>query len=257
MATSLAPKGYVSCQHPNGEFMSWEGAAGHIASILEKTTLYDWAKSQEDRVALSGRGLVPSVRAPLPGPEARSRWAVRHYLRGGRITTHLGDLYLGIGKPRPFWEIKAIETARARGIRTPAAVCGATYSFGATYRCDLITETIPDVRTLTELLLEQNDLIQSLNSLARAGDLIRSLDNAGVYHVDLNANNILLPQKLGESAWVVDFDRARMTAPGSTSLANKMKYRLVRSILKIRAPIGRECGKSELWKALSATSKHQ
>ncbi len=257
MATSLAPKGYISCQHTHGEFMSWEGAAGHIAPILEKTTLYDWAKSQEDRVVLSGRGLVHSIPAPLPGPEARSRWAVRHYLRGGRVTTHLGDLYLGIGKPRPFWEIKAIETARARGIRTPAAVCGATYSFGAAYRCDLVTEAIPDVRTLTDLLLEQNDLIQSLNSLARAGDLIRSLDDAGVYHVDLNANNILLPQKLDGPAWVVDFDRARVTAPGSLSFASRMKCRLVRSILKIRAPIGRECGKSELLNALSATNGHQ
>ena len=102
MATSLTPKGYISCQHTHGEFMSWEGAAGHIASILEKTTLYDWAKSQEDHVTLSGRGFVHSVRAPLPGPEARFHWAVRHYLRGGRVTTHLGDLYIGIGKPRPF-----------------------------------------------------------------------------------------------------------------------------------------------------------
>ncbi|MAM02474.1 MAG: hypothetical protein CMH51_02810 [Myxococcales bacterium] len=257
MATSLTPKGYISCQHTHGEFMSWEGAAGHIASILEKTTLYDWAKSQEDHVTLSGRGFVHSVRAPLPGPEARFHWAVRHYLRGGRVTTHLGDLYIGIGKPRPFWEIKAIETARTRGIRTPAAVCGATYSFGAAYRCDLITETIPGVRTLADLLLEQNDLIRSLNSLARAGDLIRSLDDAGVYHVDLNANNILLPQKLGEPAWVVDFDRARVTAPGSTSFANRMKHRLIRSILKIGAPVGRECRKSELVKALSGTNGHR
>ncbi|HBV06047.1 MAG TPA: hypothetical protein DEF01_04845 [Gemmatimonadetes bacterium] len=257
MATSLVPKGYIRCQHTHGEFVSWEGAADHIASILEKTTLYDWANSQDDRVTLSGRGFVHSVRSPLPGPEARSRWAIRHYLRGGRVTKHLRDLYIKIGKPRPFREITAIETARARGIRTPAAVCGATYSFGAFYRCDLITETIPGVRRLADLLLEQNDLIQSINSLARAGNLIRSLDDAGVYHVDLNANNILLPQKLGESAWVVDFDRARVTAPGSTSFANRMKHRLVRSVLKIRAPIGREYGKIEVLKALSVKNGHK
>ena len=246
MSTSLAPKGYTRRRHPRGEFMAWEGAVDHIASILEGTTLYEWAKSREDRLDLLGRSLVPSVRAPLPGPEARTRWAVRHYLRGGAVATQLGDLYLRIGRPRPFREITAIETARARGVRTPAAVGGVTYSCGAAYRCDLITEIIPDVRTLADLLLDQKDLARSLNDLARAGDLISALDDAGVYHVDLNAHNILLPEKSDEPAWVVDFDRARVAEPGSRSFTASMKHRLVRSILKIGAPIGRECGRREL-----------
>ena len=247
----MVPRGYLRRRCVGGAYLTWAGALDWIAGVLDEKTLHAWAEAQGDRIDFPGRGRVHAVPAPLAGPEGRAHWAVRHYRRGGAMALHMEDRYMRAGTPRPFREIAAVEASRARGIRTPAPVAGAIYVHGLSYRCDLVTEVIPDVRTLAALLHEHDGTRSWLRSMARAGDLIRSLAQAGVYHVDLNARNILLSDDPSEPAWVVDLDRARVLDGPSPRAGERMELRLVRSIVKIGTPTGEHLGARELMTALA------
>lgn len=251
MASPPLPRGYLRHRHAGGEVLAWSEALEWAEGILKENTLHRWASEQKDRIDYQGRGLVHSVPAPLFGPERRSRWAVRHYRRGGAMAMHMEDRYMRRGTPRPFREIAAIAASRARGVRTPAPIAGATYIHKASYRCDLVTEVVPEVRTLADLLHEHDGTRAWLLCMARAGDLIRSLGEAGVYHVDLNARNILLSDDHEEPAWVVDLDRARVLPGPSSRAAERMELRLVRSIAKNGTPTGEHLGDRELLGALA------
>ncbi len=154
------------------------------------------------------------------------------------MAAHLEDRYLRVGRPRPFRELSASAVARERGIRTPAVVVGATYSDGLYYRCDLITEVVSEARTLADILREGDDTRSRSIALARAGALVRQLAAAGVYHVDLNARNILLEEANHEPAWVIDLDRSRILPGSSPSACDRMRARLIRSIVKVVPRLG-------------------
>ena len=134
---------------------------------------------------------------------------------------------------------------------TPAVVCGAVYLDGHTYTADLVTEFIADTTTLADALHRHDGSRGWTDALGRAGALIRLLAQAGVLHVDLNAHNILLGP--GQTAWVVDLDRARILQRPSRAAGDRMRARLVRSILKIGTPTGEPLSVSEVEAALDAT----
>lgn len=242
----------VRRQFPIGSALVRPEAAGWIDDVMGSgTTLHDWAEGRTDRTTFSGRGRVFAVAAPVEGPDGRARWAVRHYRRGGAMAMHMEDRYLRVGRPRPFRELSASDAARSRGIRTPAVVAGAVYPDGIYYRCDLATEVVPDVRTLADLLHEHDGTRGWLVAMARAGALIRDLSAAGVFHVDLNARNILLSDDHDDGAWVVDLDRARILKRPSDTAGERMRVRLTRSIVKIGTPTGEHLGDSEVDRALT------
>jgi 3-deoxy-D-manno-octulosonic acid kinase len=244
-------EGYETRSTASTRAVVWKGAGGWLDSVLASgATLHEWARSQEDRAEFPGRGRVCSVAAPAAGPDGRERWAVRHFQRGGAVASHMEDRYLRVGRPRPWREVAASTTARARGVRTPAVVCGIAYPDGAFYRADLVTEMIPNARTLADIMLggDSPDLIIAL---ARSGELIRRLADAGVFHVDLNARNILLTEEPGAEAFVIDLDRARILQRLSASARGRMQARLVRSIVKIGSPTGEGLGRSEIEAALN------
>jgi 3-deoxy-D-manno-octulosonic acid kinase len=54
------------------------------------------------------------------------------------------------------------------------------------------------------------------------GRCIRRFHDAGVYHADLNAHNVLLA---GSVVYVLDFDRGRYRAPGTWQAANLARLR--------------------------------
>ena len=78
--------------------------------------------------------------------------------------------------------------------------------------------------------------------------LFRSFHDAGVWHADLNARNILLDAD--DEIFLVDFDRARFT-PGRAVAGGRNLARLKRSLLKISPP-EIKAGLSESWAQLEA-----
>lgn len=234
-------------------FVVHGGLAWLEGTLRDGGTLHGWAAHQEGRRELAGRGRVYSVPAPMRGPDDRERWVVRHYFRGGAVARVLGDRYLAIGSPRPLVEARAATAARARGVPTPAAVAGAVYPAGAFYRADLVTEEIPDAADLAHVLFVSDVepiAVDREAALTAAGHLVRTLEQVGVLHPDLNAKNIVLrPDEEGPRAHLVDLDRCCARTIGVPAPAFPMRRRLERSLRKFQMRTGRGLGASE-WAAL-------
>ena len=156
---------------------------------------------------------------------------LRHYRRGGLVGRWLHDTYLGrnAGTSRAMREFALLAQLRAGGLPVPQPVGARMQRSGLwRYRADLIVERLPDTRTLAERLAagERLDAAQ----WHRIGATIRQLHEAGVDHVDLNANNLLVAAD--GTVWIIDFDRCR--ARGGHAWRAGNLARLHRSLRKLR-----------------------
>lgn len=229
---------------------AWGFAVPEATPWLEETlgagrTLHDWAASRKGTRALRGRGEVYSVPAPAQGPDRRARWVVRHYYRGGAVARYLHDRYFAVGRPRPLREAEAARGARDRGVSTPAVVAGAVYPAGLFYRADVVTEEIPLASDLAEVLFGNNPLVlDPAKALLAVGRFVRGLEHAGILHPDLNAKNLVLRARGGETegqngedeglptVHLVDLDRCCARDMGVPVPVFAMRRRLERSLRK-------------------------
>lgn len=248
------PEGYEAASGPGSWGFASPGALAWLDQCLDSgRTLHGWASEEASRRELTGRGRVFSIVAPAAGPDARRRWVVRHYRRGGAVASLLGDRYLALGAYRPVRETEASLEARGRGILTPAVVAGAVYPAGIFYRADLVTEEVPGARDLSEILFGSDSAgLTTDTALHAAGTLVRGLERAGIHHPDLNAKNIVLaPGVRGFTAHLVDLDRCCARPRGVPAPAFAMRGRLKRSLRKFEARTGRSLP-SSAWKALES-----
>jgi 3-deoxy-D-manno-octulosonic acid kinase len=208
---------------------SGDGAMVFDAGLPEAPT-HDWFDPGwwAGRAALGttrgGRGKVAFLDTPV-GP-----CVLRHYRRGGLVAPLMGDRYLWNGRVRSrgFAEFALLAQLRQRGLPVPAPVTARYVRRGLYYTADLITRTIENARTLTEIIADGGfDPV-----LAReVGALVARFHAAGVDHADLNAHNILLANG---TLWLIDFDRGEIRGTGTAwKLANLA--RLKRSLLKVGA----------------------
>jgi 3-deoxy-D-manno-octulosonic acid kinase len=131
-------------------------------------------------------------------------------------------------------------------------VAGAVYPSGVFYRADLVTELVPDARTLEALVFGGGGSPDATVVLRHAGRLVRLLEDAFVLHADLHAANILLVRgDEASGARVVDLDRCHVFTAGSPLPADRMRLRLERSLRKLSERHGRTLGPHE-WDALRA-----
>lgn len=138
---------------------------------------------------------------------------LRRYRRGGMVR-RLGDRYLRLGlrRSRPWRELELLVVMHSRGLPVPKPVAAwiePVASWSPFCRALLLTEYLPDTRTLAEVLrtgpLAGPDWI-------RIGALIARFHGAGVDHADLNAHNVLLDD--AGRVYLIDFDRGRLRPPG-------------------------------------------
>jgi 3-deoxy-D-manno-octulosonic acid kinase len=173
---------------------------------------------------VGGRASVAVVSA---GAE---RWVLRHYRRGGFIARFSRDRYLwtGAARTRSFVEWRLLAELRRRGLPVPAPVAARYVRGTLTYTADLMTEHLPDSRTLadaitgTELPREQWSVV---------GQTIAAFHREGVHHSDLNAHNIMIELAVAPRVYLLDFDRGRIEARGSWE--QDVLARLRRSLEKI------------------------
>jgi len=253
VADLMLPPGYQAHDLRGASAFAWGPASDWLASALEGgSSLHAWAERREDAKPLVGRGTVHAIDAPADGPAKQKRWAVRRYRRGGLAAPILGDRYLRTSATRPIRELWATVEARARGVPAPAVVAGAVYPFGPFYRSDLVTELIPDARTLEARIFGSGGTSDAASALRQAGRLVGTLERALVLHVDLHAANILLVRGAEESgARVVDLDRAIVFPLGSREFGEAMRKRLERSLRKLSERHARALTADE-WDALRA-----
>lgn len=184
-----------------------------------------WADQGKAEAQDGGRGGVVFAETPV-GP-----CALRHYHRGGLAARVSSDRYLwtGAARSRSFREFRLLAWMTERGLPVPAPVAARCIVDGLTYRADLLTRRIPQVRTLAQRMAA-DDLDAALAE--RVGQTLARFHGAQVWHADLNAHNILVDA--AGAVWLIDFDRGRVQPLRPAWQASNLR-RLRRSFDKLGA----------------------
>lgn len=170
---------------------------------------------------------------------------LRHYRRGGMIA-RLSDrsyVFTGWRRNRSWREYQLLSQLYGQGLPVPEPVAACSERVrGLWYHAAILIRRIegavplPEVTNLTD------------EALWRAvGVMIRRFHDAGLDHVDLNCDNILVA---GDNVYLIDLDRCRLRpekAGGRWQRANLQ--RLWRSVVK-RMPKFTETQRDSLWKCL-------
>ena len=186
----------------------------------------------------SGRGAV--YRATVPGGV---RAVVRFYRRGGWLGRFIRETYVG-RPPRPLQELALTTEIRRRGVEA-AEVLAARVEGGLAYRGVLVTAEVPGAVPLIEALRAAPDAAERRTLAARAGGAVARLHDAGVWHADLNMNNVLVPTEGPGALVFVDFDRARLSAGPLAVDARRENLRRLRRSLRKLDPQGAFGGDAE------------
>jgi len=157
---------------------------------------------------------------------------LRHYRRGGLIARLSRDRYVwtGAGHTRSFAEFALLDRMHRQGLPVPRPVAAAYWRHGLSYRCAILVARLPGVRTLAGVLEAF-----SPEAVAHA---ILSMHEAGVWHADLNAFNILIDG--AGKAWLIDFDRGRAGPCVAQAQREANLLRLRRSLVKVAGGQGVE-----------------
>ncbi|HET9446428.1 MAG TPA: 3-deoxy-D-manno-octulosonic acid kinase [Steroidobacteraceae bacterium] len=233
-----------------GLLRSAGGGILYDASRLRKPAgeLFDvehWRAQGSLQEIAGGRGAIAVINT------AQQPWVLRHYRRGGFIARFSRDRYLFVGedRTRSFAEWRLLAELRRRGLPVPAPVA-ARYVRGAlTYTADLITEQLPDCRTLADAITGAQ---LSAEQWSAIGKTITAFHREGVHHADLNAHNIMIEHAVAPRVYLLDFDRGRIRPRGAWE--QEVLARLRRSLEKIKAQRpGAAFGEAE-WQSLLSGS---
>ena len=182
-----------------------------------------WRDRADSQALAGGRGASQKIIID------DAQYVLRHYLRGGLVAKLLKDQYLwtGLKRTRPFQENEIVELASAHKLPVAPVAAFRVERSGLYYRAAIITAFIENRGTLAEVLTRS-----ALDAIhwRELGLLIRRLHQAGIYHADLNANNILLGEN--NAFYLIDFDKAQRM-PTDSDRGEQNVQRLKRSLDKI------------------------
>ncbi|MDK1289236.1 3-deoxy-D-manno-octulosonic acid kinase [Pseudoalteromonas umbrosa] len=153
---------------------------------------------------------------------------LKHYWRGGLIGKVLNDqyLFLGLEKTRVYKEFKLLLELKALNLPVPDPIAAYVEQAYGIYRADILTQAIPSAQSLCEKL-QQSHLSES--ELVSVGQTIADFHRQGVYHDDLNINNILFDGQ--DNVNLIDFDKGEIRAIDKTWQQDNID-RLARSFKK-------------------------
>lgn len=162
---------------------------------------------------------------------------LRHYRRGGMVARLSRDRYVwtGAATTRAFAECRVLAYLYQQGCRVPRPLAAAWWRRMLTYEAAILVERLPHVQSLAQRVSQSGQLPAS-DVAGAVGQAIRAMHDAGVWHADLNAHNILIDQ--AGQAWLIDFDRARATGVVGQRRRQQNLQRLQRSLIKVAATRG-------------------
>jgi len=214
------PEGYVDLDRGR-----WRVVAARL-ELAEMVKLLEAARSGTLQGDPSRNGRGGTQQIALRGGK---KVFVRKYLRGGMARHLARDLYL-LRPARPVREMLATEQARASGCLVPIVHAVAVEEVGPFYRGWIVTSAIQGATAFVDVLAEAG-AAERQSLLSAAGEAIRGLHEAGVYHVDLNGHNLLVDAD-GRVA-VIDFDRAVLSSERRYRLGERGRDRFWRSLRKL------------------------
>ncbi|AOB31935.1 3-deoxy-D-manno-octulosonic acid kinase [Bordetella sp. H567] len=200
---------------------------------------YDAASVPAPGPALFDPAYYGSCAAPVQAGGRQAAWFVeggfghgvlRHYRRGGMVARLSRQRYIWLGEARTrcFMEFQLLESLSSQGLPVPAPLAAAYWRVGAMcYEAAILVARLPDVRPLAQML---DQPVWDV-----AADAIARMHQAGVWHADLNAYNILVDDR--GKAWIIDFDRGRQGGVSERGQRRNVE-RLRRSLEKVAGPAG-------------------
>jgi len=200
-----------------------------------------WSGRGALRTQAGGRGGVAIVDTPA------GECVLKHYRRGGMVAALMGDRYLwgGADHTRGFQELRLLGIIADLGLPGPRPIATRYLRHGLFYSADLLTGRIQQASTLASHIAEgrfDGDMA------AAVGDLVARFHQAGIWHADLNAHNVLIADT---GLYLIDFDRSeRRTPERSWQQGNLLRLR--RSLVKLGAAgQGEPAFETTLWKPLT------
>ena len=156
-------------------------------------------------------------------------FVLRHYQRGGFIANISKEKYIwmGLRNTRPWREWELLEKMHEMDLPVPIPAAIRVQRSWLAYKADIMMHRIPNARTLMQILMSE-ELTEG--HWIAVGSIIRRFHEKGVYHADLNANNIMLDD--GGRCYIIDFDRCDFRKPKIEWQKNNL-LRLKRSLNKI------------------------
>ena len=164
---------------------------------------------------------------------------LRQYRRGGLLRHINASRYLS--PRRALDEIRVCREAASRGVPVPVAIGAILEQAALFWQCWLAVEEIEDASDLgaylrrlpavptREIAVEKRLLTDALAAA------IRQMHDAGLWHADLQARNILLRRSpSGVEVFFIDLDKSRIADPLPEKRRAANLRRLNRSILKMR-----------------------
>jgi 3-deoxy-D-manno-octulosonic acid kinase len=158
---------------------------------------------------------------------------LRHYLRGGLISKLSRDSYIfkSLQSCRSISEFNILNQLNTLKLPVPTPAAAQVIRHGMTYKADLLTQRIPNAQDLVQVLkAPQNEIFYQ-----KLGQMIALFHQHGVYHADLNIQNIL--QDSNDKFWLIDFDRAKRLKPKQAWQISNLN-RLKRSFEKEKVRYG-------------------
>lgn len=208
---------------------SW--AVVHDASLLDDPgpdyfSVDFWRSRNAVKGEAIGRGSAWFIEAPH-GPVV-----LRHYLRGGWAATFSRQSYFftGVSNSRPFREYHVLVELYAKGLAVPRPIAALCQHRGVVATGAIMTACIAHSRTLADIISGGSPVEEIWT---KVGKCIRKFHDAGVWHADLNARNIL--SDTDHKVFLIDFDRSRFN-PGKPVDGEDNLNRLKRSLLKLWPP---------------------
>lgn len=169
---------------------------------------------------------------------------LRHYRRGGLIARVSEKSYVntGLNRTRSFREFQLLRTLYNRGLPVPEPVAAwAGTHHGLWYHAAILTRRIEGAVPWPEVPNSGDEALWR-----QVGRMIRRFHDAGLDHVDLNCDNILMAN--GE-LYLIDLDRCRLRSSSGGNWQQANLNRLWRSVVK-RMSTFTERQRESLWKCL-------
>lgn len=211
----------LQIEQPGGTMLVRPEYAPEIAPAVFEPEFWGRAATP---VSVGGRGRAWFISEP-----GRS-WVLRHYCRGGLVAkvSHRSYLFSKPCNVRAFREFRLLSRLYDAGLPVPMPVAARFLRTSKLfYQAAIVVERVPDAVTFAECLDDQD-----LALWRRAGAVVRLFHDHGVYHADLNCNNILVTE---QQLYLIDFDKGEIRPEARSDAAWKTANleRLKRSVVKL------------------------
>mgnify|MGYP001039848009 CR=1 FL=1 len=158
-------------------------------------------------------------------------WVLREYLRGGLIAKLIKQhfFFTSLSATRAFQEIALLLKLRQDGVNVPKPIGGYIQKQSLWYTNKILLSAIQGAQEI-HVLCRTGQLTKTI--CQDMGKEIAKMHNAGVYHHDLNIQNILKDEQ--DQIWLIDFDKCFSTKQLTQAQCQMNIARLHRSIEKKR-----------------------